>query len=192
MTITVDITGSELMQSDMEHAKVAVENWVESFVAGLNLCPFARRELVANRVRYRVVDSSTEEQLLLQLDTELLYLESHPDIETTLLIHPLVLQDFYKFNQFLNQVDQLLAERELEGIYQVASFHPDYQFAGTQMGDVENYTNRSPFPLLHLLREESLSRAIDSHPDPDAIPDRNIALLKRLGLERIRSMLTDL
>lgn len=192
MTITVDITGSELMQSNLENAKVAVENWVESFVAGLNLCPFARRELVANRVRYRVVDSSTEEQLLLQLDTELLYLESHPDIETTLLIHPLVLQDFYKFNQFLNQVDQLLAERELEGIYQVASFHPDYQFAGTQMGDVENYTNRSPFPLLHLLREESLSRAIDSHPDPDAIPDRNIALLKRLGLERIRSMLTDL
>jgi hypothetical protein len=117
---------------------------VETLVVGLNLCPFAKRELVQNRVRFAVTDAVTEEQLLLDLQAELELLNSGEVVETTLLIHPKVLQDFYNYNQFLSHADSLLMEMGLVGVYQIASFHPDYQFGGTEPDDVENYTNRSP------------------------------------------------
>lgn len=156
---------------------------------GLNLCPFAGRELVNNRVRFSVSEADNEEQLLMDLQAELELLDADKAVETTLLIHPFVLRDFLDYNQFLDSVDRLLERTGNEGVYQVASFHPDYQFADTLPEDVENYTNRSPYPVLHLIREESLARAIAGHPDPDGIPVRNIELMKSLGLDRMRALM---
>jgi uncharacterized protein len=174
----------------LEYAKIInpVQHWVETLVVGLNLCPFAKRELVQNRVRFSVTEAVTEEQLSVDLQTELELLDSDEAIETTLLIHPKVLQDFYNYNQFLSHADRLLAQLGLVGVYQIASFHPDYQFGGTEPDDVENYTNRSPYPMLHLIREESLERAIANYPDSDRIPERNIALLKSLGRDKIQAL----
>ena len=167
----------------------AVRQWVETFVVGMNLCPFAKRELVKNRVRFVTTAATTAEQLLQVLQTELELLNADPSVETTLLIHPAVLQDFYDFNDFLGCADILLLDMELEGIYQVASFHPDYQFGGTRSGDAENYTNRAPYPVLHLLREESLERVIADYPDVDDIPERNIELMNSLGQDKLQALL---
>ncbi len=166
----------------------ATRKWVEEVVVGYNLCPFAKRELVRNRVRFVVSEAETEDELLQALHSELQRLEDEPEIETTLLIHPGVLQDFGPYNEFLDAADGLLAYLDMEGVYQIASFHPDYQFAGTEPDAAENYTNRSPFPMLHLLREASLEAAIDSYPDVDGIPQRNIELMNELGSEKMRSI----
>ena len=175
----------------MDNEKIIkpVRHWVKSVVVGLNLCPFAKRELVRNRVRFSVTEAVTEEQLLEALQAELELLNNDETIETTLLIHPDVLQDFYDYNQFLDYVDDLLDQLELDGIYQVASFHPDYQFGGTEPDDVENYTNKSPYPMLHLIRESSLEQAIATYPDSDKIPERNIALLETMGREKMKALL---
>lgn len=167
----------------------ATRKWVEDVVVGYNLCPFAKRELVRKRVRFVVSEAETEDELLQALHSELQRLEDEPEIETTLLIHPGVLQDFGPYNEFLDAADGLLAYLDMEGVYQIASFHPDYQFAGTEPDAAENYTNRSPFPMLHLLREASLEAAIDSYPDVDGIPQRNIELMNELGSEKMRSIL---
>jgi hypothetical protein len=151
-----------------------VRHWVETVVVGLNLCPFAKRELINNRVRFSVSDATTEEQLLTDLESELNLLSGDDSVETTLLINPQVLQDFYDFNQFLNYADELLVQME---------------FGGTEPDDVENYTNRSPYPTLHLIREASLELAIANYPDADGIPTRNIELLESLGEEKMRSLL---
>ena len=168
---------------------LAVRNWVENLVVGLNLCPFAKRELVKNRVRFVTTTANNEEQLVLALQAELTLLNNDPSIETTVLIHPEVLQDFYDYNDFLDVADAVLVEMELDGVYQIASFHPDYQFGGTQADDAENYTNRSPYPVLHLLREDSLERVIADYPDVDDIPERNIELMNSLGAEKLRALL---
>ncbi len=167
----------------------ATRKWVEDVVVGYNLCPFAKRELVRNRVRFVVSEAKTEDELLQALHSELQRLEDEPEIETTLLIHPGVLQDFGPYNEFLDAADGLLAYLDMEGVYQIASFHPDYQFAETEPDAAENYTNRSPFPMLHLLREASLEAAIDSYPDVDGIPERNIELMNELGSDKMRSIL---
>jgi len=167
----------------------SVRRWVESVVVELNLCPFARRELVKNRVRLTVTEARTDEQLLMALGAELELLGSDPSIETTLLVHPEVQQGFSDYNQFLDLVDGLLQQMKLDGIFQIASFHPDYQFGGTNPDDAENYTNRSPYPMLHLLREESLERAIADHPDADQISARNIELMNRLGVDKLKALL---
>ena len=176
------------MEND-EEIILAVRQWVETFVVGMNLCPFAKRELVKNRVRFVTTAATTAEQLLQVLQTELELLNADLSVETTLLIHPAVLQDFYDFNDFLGCADILLLDMELEGIYQVASFHPDYQFGGTRSGDAENYTNRAPYPVLHLLREESLERVIADYPDVDDIPERNIELMNSLGQDKLQALL---
>jgi hypothetical protein len=166
-----------------------VRQWVENFVIGKNLCPFAKRELGKDRVRFVTTASATVEQLLIALQTELTLLNSDPSVETTLLIHPDVLQDFDDYNQFLGYADDLLVEMGLEGTYQVASFHPDYQFGGTQPNDAENYTNRSPYPMMHVLREASLERAIADYPDVDQIPARNITLMNDMGQAKLQTLL---
>lgn len=142
-----------------------------------------------NRVRFAVTEVQTETQLLIALQTELELLDSDASIETTLLIHAEVLKDFHDYNQFLNIADALLVEKNLDGTYQIASFHPHYQFAGTEPGDVENYTNRSPYPLLHIIREESLEQAIAGYPDVDKIPSRNIELMHSLGRIRLETLM---
>nr|WP_282451705.1 DUF1415 domain-containing protein [Marinobacter koreensis] len=167
----------------------ATRKWVEDVVVGYNLCPFAKRELVRSRVRFVVTDAQTEDELLQALHSELQRLDDEQEIETTLLVHPGVLQDFGAYNEFLDAADGLLAYLDMEGIYQIASFHPDYRFEGTEPDAAENYTNRSPFPMLHLLREASLEAAIDSYPDVEGIPDRNIELMEKLGAEKMREIL---
>ena len=174
----------------MNHQKIikVVHHWVETLVVGLNLCPFAKRELINNRVRFTVTEATTEQQLLATLQAELELLNNDQSVETTLLIHPDVLQDFYDYNEFLDYADGLLIQMELDGVYQIASFHPNYQFADTEPDDVENYSNRSPYPLLHLIREQSLERAIANYPDSDQIPQRNVELLKSLGRDKMQAL----
>lgn len=164
-----------------------VKYWLEEVVIGWNLCPFARREFVDGRVRYSLSRATDEEQLLRDLISEIDLLDRDDNVETTLLIHPEVLNDFLDYNQFLDYADGLLMQLQRDGIYQVASFHPDYRFEGTGVDDQENYTNRSPYPLLHILREESLAKAIERHPDTEGIPSRNIDFMKALETDTLRS-----
>lgn len=169
----------------------ATRTWVDTVVVGLNLCPFAKRELARGTVRFMVCEATTEDELLQCLQQELKRLDDEPELETTILIHPYVLGDFVLYNDFLEEANGLLALLEMEGIYQIASFHPDYQFAGTGSDDAENYSNRSPFPMLHLLREASLDVAIDSYPNVDDIPDQNIERMQKLGVQKMRSLLAN-
>lgn len=167
----------------------SVRYWLVAFVIKLNLCPFAKREFTNERVKFAVSDASTEEQLLADLQQELSHLQEDNEIETTLLIHPHVLQEFDDYNQFLDIVDALLDEEGLLGVYQIASFHPNYRFADTEFDDAENYSNRSPYPILHLLRESSLEREIARHQDTSLIPERNIQLLRELGAAKLQTLL---
>ncbi|EED31371.1 conserved hypothetical protein [gamma proteobacterium NOR5-3] len=133
-------------------------------------------------------DAKEENALLQVLASELQLLEQRPDIETSFIVHPDVLADFYAFNDFLGRCDVLLKQLHFEGIYQVASFHPRYQFAGTDPDDAENYSNRSPYPMLHLLREDSVERAVAGHPDIDSVPLTNINTLNELGKETLEQL----
>ena len=159
--------------------------WLEQIVIGLNLCPFAKAVYVKDQVRFVLSDATTPEALVEQLAEELLLLRDTPaeQIDTTLIIHPDVLTDFLDYNDFLDNADAAIETLDLQGILQVASFHPQYQFAGAAPDDVSNYTNRSPYPTLHLLREDSVERAVAAFPDPDVIVERNIETLDKLGIE---------
>jgi len=157
-------------------------------IVGLNLCPFAGREVRRKTIRYTVTDARTEDDLLAALFEEFKHLDNHPDTETTLLIHPHALTNFSAYNQFLNMADALLAGAGLEGTYQIASFHPEYRFAGTAISDPENHTNRSPYPLLHVLRESSVEAATTST-DTSTIPERNIALMNEMGNAKLEALL---
>ena len=143
------------------------------------------------RYYYIVSEAENEEQLLTDLHAELELAMRDDEVETTLLIHPNVLQDFYIYNEFLVYTDALLEQMDLEGVFQIASFHPNYQFAESTPDDVENYTNRSPYPMLHVLREASLTRAIDNHPDINSIPEQNIRLMRKMGREKMKLLLRD-
>ena len=151
---------------------------------GLNLCPFAKAVVVKQQVRIVISDASTERALLEELGEELALLRDTPadEIDTTLLVHPQVLGDFLDYNDFLGDADALVEAMDLDGVLQVASFHPQYQFAGSEPDDADNLTNRAPYPILHLLREASIDRAVAAYPDPDAIIERNIATVRELGL----------
>ncbi|WP_062262337.1 DUF1415 domain-containing protein [Endozoicomonas arenosclerae] len=163
----------------------AVRQWLNEVVIGLNLCPFAAWPEKHNQIRITLTRDTTEEALLETLQSELTLASETPvsELETTLIVIPDMLQDFDDYNEFLHHVDALLRGFHWEGQFQVASFHPDYRFAGTHPEDDENLTNRSPFPLLHIIREESLEKAIANYPDPDGIPDRNIARMNELTAE---------
>ncbi len=161
------------------------QRWIERAVIGLELCPFARAPLVQHRLRMQVSHARDATRLLEDLREELRFLHAADPahLETTLLIHPFVLEDFLDFNDFLDAADALLHELGLDGEIQVASFHPDYRFADTAADAMENFTNRSPHPTLHLLRESSIDRALASGIDTDAIYARNIETLRRLGAD---------
>ncbi|MDE2429962.1 MAG: DUF1415 domain-containing protein [Burkholderiales bacterium] len=169
------------------------ENWLEKAVIGLNLCPFAKAVQVKKQIRYVVSEATTPETLLEDLVKELETLaEANPEqIETTLLIHPMVLNDFLDFNDFLDVADTALQELDLDGQLQIASFHPDYQFAGTEHDDIDNYTNRSPYPTLHLLREESIDRAVEAFPEAESIYEKNIETMRKLGHEGWRRLFSN-
>ncbi len=175
-----------MSQSSEDQAVVeAICQWLERIVIGLNLCPFAALPWRQGRVRFRVSWATSQQQLAEDLADELLALQAADpaDCETTLLIHPEVLGDFLDYNDFLELADRLLEDLRLDGIIQVASFHPDYQFADSQPDDPANCTNRSPYPMLHLLREASIEAATANLPDPDLIFERNIKTLRNLGMD---------
>ena len=159
--------------------------WLERAVIGLNLCPFAKAVHVHNRIRYVVSRARHIDGLLEELERELRALDAaDPETcETTLLIHPQLLQDFLDYNDFLEIADGVVEELELDGVLQIASFHPQYQFEGSATDDIENYSNRSPYPTLHLLRESSIEHAVETFPDIASIYENNVLALRKLGHE---------
>ncbi len=161
----------------------ATQSWLEKAVIGLNLCPFAKAVHIKQQIRYVVSEATTPEALLEKLMDELQYLvDADPEqVDTTLIIHPQVLSDFEDYNEFLDVADAALEDMDLVGELQVASFHPDYQFADTDKNDIDNYTNRSPYPTLHLLREDSVERAVEAFPEASEIFEKNIETLRKLG-----------
>ena len=178
---------------DEDQAIALTRRWLEKAVIGLNLCPFAKAVYAKGQVRFAFSDATTPQQLIEQLGEELLLLRDTPpdQVDTTVLVYPHVLQDFLDYNDFLDQVDALVEALGLDGVLQVASFHPDYRFADSDADDIENFSNRSPFPTLHLLREDSIDRAVEAYPDPDAIVERNYATLRQLGHEGWRRVFGD-
>ncbi len=173
------------LNADDDAIVAATRKWLERAVIGLNLCPFAKSVYVKEQVRYVVSNATTPEQLLETLMDELQRLSdtSPEQVDTTLLIHPFVLNDFEDYNEFLDVADVALEDMQLEGELQVASFHPDYQFADTDVGDISNFTNRAPYPILHLLREDSIARAVEAFPEAEEIFEKNIATMEKLGHE---------
>ena len=176
-----------------EEVVAATRTWLERAVIGLNLCPFAKAVHLKNQIRYAVSAAQTPEDLLVDLIAELRTLQAADasEIETTLLVHPGVLGDFLDYNDFLEMADAAVAGEGLEGEIQVASFHPQYQFADTGPENIENYSNRSPYPTLHLLREASIARAVAAFPDASRIFERNIETLRRLGHDGWRRLWLD-
>jgi len=165
-----------------------VHHWIEKAVIGLDLCPFTNSVYRQNKLRCWVSESKQVDALMLELYQQCQYLIETPKIETTLLIIPHQLQDFAEFNQVLDQVDALMAAYQWTGIFQIASFHPDYQFNNTSVDDRENWSNRSPYPILHILRESSVERALAGYPNPERIPETNIRTLSAMDpteLDRI-------
>ncbi|MCP4432121.1 MAG: DUF1415 domain-containing protein [Gammaproteobacteria bacterium] len=157
-----------------------VIRWLDEAVIGLHLCPFAKTPRQSDKIRFEVSNAQTDEDLLTDLADQCLYLADQPSIETTLLIIPVHLQLFDDFNQFLALTEELLERMNWSGVFQVASFHPNYQFANTSYNDRENWTNRAPYPILHVIRESSLSRVVETYPDIERIPLRNIDRLNQL------------
>lgn len=170
---------------DIDTVSEHTKQWLEKAVIGLNLCPFAKAPHVKNLVRIVVSEARHLDGFLEDLDRELQLLGNTPasELETTLLVHPTLFPDFETFNQMLEIADDAVVENELEGIIQIAPFHPDFQFEGTEADDISNYTNRSPYPTLHLIREDSIAKAAEAFPDASAIFDHNIALLEKMGHE---------
>ncbi|HQS81405.1 MAG TPA: DUF1415 domain-containing protein [Thiobacillus sp.] len=168
---------------DDEAVISAMREWIEKAVIGLNLCPFAKAVYVKNQVRYVVSHAPHLDGLLEDLDRELDFLAAaDPEaVDTTLLIHPTLLPDFLDFNDFMQLAEAALEEHRLDGVIQIASFHPAFQFEGTEPDDLGNYTNRAPFPTLHLLREASIDRAVAAFPEAETIYARNIETLQTLG-----------
>ena len=184
---------SAVIAIDEATVQTQVRRWLDKAVIGLNLCPFARAPHVNNRLRLRISQATDTDQLLADLSQELTYLaDADPAVcQTTLLVHPRVLGDFLAFNDFQDQADAALCALGLEGVLQVASFHPDFLFADEPADDVSHCSNRSPYPILHLLREDDISRAVDVLADPDEIYRRNIATLRRLGHDGWRALWQD-
>ena len=167
-----------------------VQQWLEDVVIGLNLCPFAAKPNRNKQIKVFVSEATTEEALLEDVLQELLNLDSKTaeELETTLVAIPNILQDFMDYNFFLDWIDALIKQQEWEGTFQIATFHPNYCFGGAEPEDDENLTNRSPYPVLHLIREESMAKILKHYPNPEAIPDINIARVEALTPEERRKL----
>jgi hypothetical protein len=168
----------------------AVEDWLTEVVIGLNLCPFAHKPYIQKQIQIVISQASNEESLLQEVFSNLQQLENTPaeSLETTLLVIPELLKDFYDYNDFLDLAEAMISQYNWEGIFQIASFHPDYQFAGTQPKDPENLTNQAPYPILHLLREQSIEKAILRYPNPESIPEINIKRVCSLSEQQIKEL----
>ena len=163
--------------------------WIKLVIVELKICPFAKRELEKESIRYSIVKHEALEDCLQSVINECVYLDDNQNTATTLLIFPNAFSEFDDYLQLVEIAEKLMAQQGYEGIYQIASFHPDYVFADSTPDDAANYTNRSPSPMLHLIREASLEKALESYPDPEKIPQRNIELTRSLGLDAMKSKL---
>jgi uncharacterized protein len=179
------------MAGTAEQVVAATRHWLARAVVGLRLCPFAAVPFAREQIRYCVSEQTTTGGLAQELARELEHLHAADPqaCETTLLVHPYVLTDFRDYNQFLDEADAVIVALRFDGELQVASFHPDYRFAGAAPGDVQNYSNRSPYPMLHLLREASVTRAVASYLEIDDIGKRNMATLLELGHDGWQALL---
>lgn len=170
----------------------ATRRWLKEIVIDCHFCPFAAREYAKKTIHYTVLANGDGKSVLEQLSREMERLDDNRAIETTLLILPGAFEDFNDYLDLLSLAEQFLEREGYEGIYQIASFHPDYLFAGSYAKDPANYTNRSPFPILHLLREDSVTRVLESYANPENIPDRNIEFANKKGIEYFRSILASI
>ncbi|MEE9345696.1 MAG: DUF1415 domain-containing protein [Methylococcales bacterium] len=180
-----------MYQSDVSSTQIIAQTrqWIETVVIGYQFCPFARKVFDTQTIHYQVIDDQQLEPCLQALIAQCQKLDNTNSIETTLIIYPQGYTDFKHFLELLALAEDLLVAQGHEGIYQLASFHPQYQFANTDIDEPANYTNRSPYPMLHLLREASLERAIADYPDVDAIPQRNIKHAEALGVTKMAEAL---
>jgi hypothetical protein len=163
--------------------------WVKSVIVGYNFCPFAYREVERGSIRYRVDQSNQIAHCLETMVAEYDHLDSHPETETTLIIFPELLAEFKDFTGFIELAEALLTEQGYTGEYQLASFHPEYQFADAPADDPANYTNRSPYPTLHIIREASIENAVAGISNPEQIPERNIKVARNLGSKVLQGIL---
>lgn len=173
------------------HYIKATQQWIDSIVIAENLCPFAKKEIKQHSVYFKCSQATTEETLLLDLGSELERLINTPSIETSFIIHPFTLTLFSDYVSFIEIADELLSALKLDGVFQIAHFHPDYCFAHSSPNDAANYSNRSPYPMLHLLREESIEQAVKLFPNPKEIPSNNIKKLNHLGLSECKARLAN-
>lgn len=167
------------------------QKWLETVIIEHSICPFAKREFVNNTIHYEIIESDDTEQQLEQLIISCEKLDDEEAIETSLLIFAKSLSDFDDYLDFIEIANALMHKQNYEGIYQLASFHPQYCFADSDQNDASNYTNRSPYPMLHIIREASLEKALESFPNPENIPERNIELTRSLGLQTMQKLLSD-
>lgn len=165
------------------------QNWVEQMIMKYNICPFARREVERRSIRYAVTDESKMQQVLEDLIKECQRLDEEPDIEMTLFVIPRGFEGFYPYLDLVDIAESLLVEQGYEGVYQLATFHPDYCFEGEGMDEPSNYTNRSPYPTLHIIREASMEKVLANYDDPESIPDRNIAFAQKKGSDFFENIL---
>ncbi len=164
-------------------------NWVKTVVIGCNFCPFAAKTVAKKTIKYTVVKSVDENFIIDFLGAEFDFLDANEDIETILVIFENDFKNFHEYLDLVEMAENFLIDNEYEGIYQVASFHPDYCFEGASDGDASNYTNRSPYPMLHLLREDSITDALEHYPNPEKIPERNIDYANKKGLKAMQLLL---
>lgn len=182
------------MKASIPEIEQATRQWVEEVIVGFNFCPFAKREVVRNSIRYQVLSYSdrTNEGFFDALDKllqEFKYLDQHDGVETTLVVFTGLLDEFDDFLDFLNFAEKLLVDEGYEGIYQLAHFHPEYCFDGEPVTDPANYTNRSPYPTLHIIREASMEKVLANITHPEEIPERNIRLAREMGSEKLAAIL---
>ena len=175
-------------QSREDEVVVSVKSWIDNVIVGLNFCPFAKKEMERNTVRYAISSKTKINEALSDLLEELTLLDQQPEIQTTLLIFPLGFGDFDNYLDMLEIANGLINQGGYGGIYQLASFHPDYCFEGEDKNDPANYTNRSPYPILHILRESSIEAVLKRYPDPESIPENNIAKARELGSSFLQAL----
>lgn len=176
----------------MDQANIIIEQtkkWITDVVVGCNFCPFAGRELIKGSIHYEVLENAGTQKVLEAVVSAMLKLDNEPSIETTLLILQNSFESFEDYLDLVEDAEALLEKEGYEGVYQLASFHPNYLFAGSTETDASNYTNRSPFPMLHFLREDSVSKAVDSYPGIDEVPGRNINFAREKGLLYMQQLL---
>ncbi len=165
------------------------KSWVEKIVIGLDLCPFASQPFLNDAIEYSVINGDSLEQHLQALADNFSRLDASSEIETSLLIYPEAYQNFDDYLELLDYAHHMLDDLNYDGIYQIASFHPDYRFDGSAENDASNFSNRSPCPMLHLIRENSLEVAVASYPDIEQVPENNIKKLREIGYEEMREKL---